>query len=204
MARTIRSIDPETPIIIEPDLSDVRELKFIDVPNLIYSVHAYCPIQYTHQIRKDSLVWHYPGYVQGIKYDREALRKDLMPVREFQLKYNVPIFVGEFSTSVWAPGGEKYLEDLIDIFEEFGWDWTYHAFREWAGWSLEHVGTKGFGIKYNPDNPRMKTVLEILKKNKNRNRRLGADSSPASFQRNTKPEENATSPKEKPLSQRRR
>ena len=204
VARTIRSIDPETPIIIEPDLSDVRELKFIDVPNLIYSVHAYCPIQYTHQIRKDSLVWHYPGYVQGIKYDREALRKDLMPVREFQLKYNVPIFVGEFSTSVWAPGGEKYLEDLIDIFEEFGWDWTYHAFREWAGWSLEHVGTKGFGIKYNPDNPRMKTVLEILKKNKNRNRRLGADSSPASFQRNTKPEENATSPKEKPLSQRRR
>ena len=168
VARTIRSIDPETPIIIEPDLADVRELHYIDVSNLIYSVHAYCPFEYTHQIRKDSLVWNYPGYVQGIKYDREALREDLMPTREFQLKHNVPIFVGEFSVSIWAPGGEKYLEDLIDIFEEFGWDWTYHAFREWAGWSLEHVGTEGLGGKYNPDNPRMKTVLEFLKKNKSR------------------------------------
>lgn len=169
VAHVIRGIDPDTPIIIEPDLSAVRELQYIDVPNLIYSVHAYCPIQYTHQIYKNSLIWNYPGYVQGVKYDRNALREDLMPIREFQLKYKVPIFVGEFSTSIWAPNGEKYLEDLIDIFEEFGWDWTYHAFREWSGWSLEHVGAKMHEVKYNPDNPRKKTVLEVLKKNK-RNR----------------------------------
>ncbi len=28
--------------------------------------------------------------------------------------------------------------DVIDIFEENGWDWTYHAFREWSGWSVEY------------------------------------------------------------------
>ena len=27
---------------------------------------------------------------------------------------------------------------MIDIFEENGWDWAYHAFREWDGWSVEH------------------------------------------------------------------
>ena len=27
---------------------------------------------------------------------------------------------------------------LIDVFEEHGWDWSYHAFREWNGWSVEH------------------------------------------------------------------
>ncbi len=26
----------------------------------------------------------------------------------------------------------------IDIFEAQGWDWSYHAFREWSGWSVEH------------------------------------------------------------------
>jgi hypothetical protein len=31
-----------------------------------------------------------------------------------------------------------YLSDLIDIFESHGWDWSYHAFREWSGWSLEY------------------------------------------------------------------
>ena len=27
---------------------------------------------------------------------------------------------------------------VIDLFEEQGWDWAYHAFREWDGWSVEH------------------------------------------------------------------
>jgi len=22
--------------------------------------------------------------------------------------------------------------------EEYEWDWAYHAFREWDGWSVEH------------------------------------------------------------------
>ncbi|MCK7482553.1 MAG: hypothetical protein M0C28_39625 [Candidatus Moduliflexus flocculans] len=32
----------------------------------------------------------------------------------------------------------RYLKDLIEIFEAHGWDWSYHAFREWNGWSVEH------------------------------------------------------------------
>ena len=35
------------------------------------------------------------------------------------------------------PGGQR-LKDLIDIFEAHGWDWSYHAFREWDGWSVEY------------------------------------------------------------------
>jgi len=30
------------------------------------------------------------------------------------------------------------VRDCINLFEEFGWDWSYHAFREWNGWSVEH------------------------------------------------------------------
>jgi hypothetical protein len=61
-------------------------------------------------------------------------------VREFQLAYGAHIYVGEFSAIRWAPdnGAYRYLRDCVEVFEEYGWDWSYHAFREWDGWSLEH------------------------------------------------------------------
>jgi hypothetical protein len=156
------------PIIIEPDLADVRTLHYIDAPNLIYSVHAYAPIEYTHQgvMSNHRLEWRYPGEIQGEKWDRDALRKDLQQIRDFQVKHKVPIFVGEFSAVAWAPGREQYLSDLIDIFEEFGWDWTYHAFREWAGWSLECTAGKPLEFKPSSQNPALQTVLDVLKKNR--------------------------------------
>ena len=45
-----------------------------------------------------------------------------------------------FSAIRWAPDHRafRYLRDVIDIFEQHGWDWSYHAFREWQGWSIEH------------------------------------------------------------------
>ena len=59
---------------------------------------------------------------------------------DFQRAYRVPIYIGEFSAIRWAPDDSafRYLRDVIDILESHGWDWTYHAFREWHGWSVEH------------------------------------------------------------------
>ena len=36
------------------------------------------------------------------------------------------------------PGAAAYLRDVIEVMEENQWDWAYHAFREWDGWSVEH------------------------------------------------------------------
>ena len=30
------------------------------------------------------------------------------------------------------------LPGIFPSFEANGWDWSYHAFREWSGWSVEH------------------------------------------------------------------
>ena len=53
---------------------------------------------------------------------------------------------------------------MISIFNEYGWHWTYHAFREWAGWSVEHEAD-GF-MKFRPaaDTPRKRALLEGLVK----------------------------------------
>ena len=75
-----------------------------------------------------------------VKKRQEAV---LAPVTAFQARYHVPIYVGEFSVVRWAPpgSGARWLQDVVDLFEARHWSWTYHAFREWHGWSLEHGGT---------------------------------------------------------------
>ena len=90
------------------------------------------------------------------------MKNVLAPVRAFQKKYGAKIYVGEFSAICWAPGAGVYLRDCIDIFEEYGWDWTYHAFREWAGWSVEHEGEEAESLRPSKDNPRRRALVDGL------------------------------------------
>jgi len=142
-AKAIRAIDPRTAIFIEAAQWDsaagFRDLDPVDVSNVVYQVHMYVPGEFTHQgVNNPRTGIAYPGEINGVTWDKERLRQELQPVREFQLAYNVHIYVGEFSAIRWAPGAVDYLRDCIDLFEEYGWDWTYHAYREWDGWSVEH------------------------------------------------------------------
>lgn len=149
-AKAIRKIDPTTAIAFEVDGWDSPEhftwLAPVDIPNVIYQVHMYWPGQFTHQgvyndwgVANGNPKVTYPGTLNGKPLDKAALRRVLQPVRNFQLQCNAHIYVGEFSAIRWAPGAAQYLSDCISIFEEYGWDWTYHAFREWSGWSVEHA-----------------------------------------------------------------
>ncbi len=145
-AEAIRAIDPTTPILLTVDQWAAPEafawMDPVDVPRVIYQVHMYWPHEYTHQgidrpwVTADDKPT-YPGTFNNRPFDRDALRRKLQPVRDFQLAHNVQIFVGEFSVPRWAPGAAAYLADNIALFEEYGWDWAYHAFRESPAWSLE-------------------------------------------------------------------
>lgn len=175
-AEAVRKIDPQSVIIIESNNWDSPEtfsyLPALEMDNVIYQVHMYMPGQYTHQgvyntfgeVGKEAGVA-YPGQIGQTYWDKNALRQALKHVRAFQLKHNARIFVGEFSAAAWAPNAQQYLQDNIDIFEEYHWDWTYHAFREWSGWSLEHAGPDKDHLQPSPDNPRKRAVLKALEKN---------------------------------------
>ncbi len=145
VAHRIRAIDPHHAIIVEPpswgnpDALDWFEP--LTVPGVVYSVHMYIPHRFTHQgIHGNPLGVIYPGEIDGRYYDRKVLEAVLEPVVRFQRDYNAHIYIGEFSAIRWAPGDSayQYLRDCIEIFEAHDWDWAYHAFREWHGWSVEH------------------------------------------------------------------
>ena len=162
-AEAVRAIDPDTPIIVESNLADgpsaFRYLSPLAMDNVIYQVHCYKPGNYTHQGvlgNPEGAVW--PDSAKG--WGRDFLRKALEPVRAFQLRHHARIYVGEFSAASWAPGAENYLRDAISLFEEYGWDWTYHAFREAAVWDVEKE--RGASGKMVPaaDTPRKRALLE--------------------------------------------
>jgi len=144
-ARRVRQIDPDHAIIIEPgpwgSPAGLDWFEPIDVPGVVYSVHMYQPHRFTHQgVHGSAMGAVYPGEIEGQMWDKQRLRKTLEPARRYQQDYHVQIYIGEFSAIRWAPGDSacQYLSDCIDLFEEYGWDWAYHAFREWDGWSVEH------------------------------------------------------------------
>ncbi len=110
-------------------------------------------------------VKNYLGYPDGSMNKETAIRAYLEPVREFQRKTGARIYVGEFSCVRWAPGAADYIRDSIDFFEECGWDWTYHAFREWNGWSVEHSDDPAVMTPV-PETRRKTVLLEAFRKNR--------------------------------------
>lgn len=175
-AEAIREIDPDATIVVESNLSDnaeaYRYLSPLAMDNVVYQLHLYKPYEYTHQgvwgnpTEKNGRPLSWPDHARG--WTADHLRRVLAPVRAFQKKHKCRVYVGEFSAASWAPGAENYLRDCIAVFEEYGWNWTYHAFREWGAWSVEHEAVvPGRAGKANfipsADNPRKRALLDGLR-----------------------------------------
>lgn len=185
--QTIREIDKDTWIIFEPGpgslFTGFRDLEPLPDPRIIYSAHFYEPQDFTHQgvfniagtdldkaKEKTGIV--YPGTVNNRQWDKDRLEQILRYADDFQKRWKVPIYVGEFSVIRWAPreSALQWLNDALSLFEERGWSWTYHAFREWHGWSLEHDET--FWMEGMPkpvhaagDTERAKLIKNVLQRN---------------------------------------
>lgn len=174
-AKAVRRIDTKKAIIVEPgrwaDPSELAGFQPLDVPGIVYSVHMYKPGPFTHQgagNAKDK-VYRYPGAeVWGMKLDKAALETFLKPAIDFQQKYGVHMFIGEFGAVRWAPdhSAYRYIKDLIDIFEAHNWDWTYYAFRgQWNGYSVEHSEDRNDNTPAAAPTDRLKLLLEWFSRN---------------------------------------
>ena len=171
-AKAIREVDPVTPIIMESNGADspttYGHMRAVDLPNVIYQAHMYIPGDFTHQGVKGRDQWkpcRYPDPNKG--WNKSYLRRQLQQVRDFQLRHDARIYIGEFSAIAWAEGADQYLRDCISVFEEYGWDWTYHAFREWSGWSVEHsCSAPGEAFVPSGENLRLRALKDGFRLNK--------------------------------------
>lgn len=143
--RAIRRIDPGMPIVFENHQwaipNTMTNLQPLPFRNIIYSIHFYYPYEIAFQgLNGSPNGIPYPGPAGGVEWNRDRLEQELKPVIDFQKQNNCLIYIGEFSCIRWAPGETRanLLRDMISIFEAHNWPWTYHAFREWSGWSVEH------------------------------------------------------------------
>jgi len=142
-ARAIREIDPGRTLVYEPapwaKASAFKALEPLPLENVIYSFHFYLPMDFTHQgVHGRPMGPEYPGVIGKKDWNKQTMRAAVAAVVDFQRKRKVPIYVGEFSAARWARGGNLWLRDALDLWEELGWSWAYHAFREADVWSPEH------------------------------------------------------------------
>lgn len=154
IVRAVRVVDQKSWMVYECGPGGMEwgfnGLKPLPDTRIVYSTHFYSPHEFTHQgvhniqgtdlaeVMKELNI-RYPSEVNGLLWNRRQIQNNLQLVADFQQKYQVPILIGEFSVIRWAPkdDGERYLSDLIDIYESHGWSWIYHSFREFNGWSFE-------------------------------------------------------------------
>ena len=183
LINVIRKIDSRHEIVIEPGPGGIcwgfRTFPLLKGENLIYSAHNYQPHAYTHQgisslantdlaraYLKTNQPW--PGEysdVGGGLWNAKRLEEELAPVINFQKKHHVRIYIGEFGVIRWAPNADRYLHDNLELFEKYGWDWTYHAFREYNGWSFEYEPTFGKEVKAVQETNTAKVIKKFLAHN---------------------------------------
>ena len=161
-AEAVREIDPDVTIIIESNGCDSHDayayLSPLAMDNVIYEVHMYSPGTFTHQgVNSNPVGYVYPDESRG--WNKAYLENCFRYVTAFERKHRAKIYIGEFSAIAWGEGAENWLSDWIDIMTANRWDWSYHAFREWQGWSVEHTASAVGVYQPSNDNPRKRVLL---------------------------------------------
>lgn len=146
-AKAVNAIDPARSMIVQTEewwgARAFTKMRPIDARNIVYALHFYSPFPVSHQGISEwyakETSWKanaYPGTYDGVRWDKNTLRRELQPVLDFQKACNCQIIVSEFSCVRWALGDSrrKLIKDMTDLYEEFGWDWLYHGYPEYTGW----------------------------------------------------------------------
>ena len=178
----IRKISPNRIIIIEPDKWSSAEFMQTLEPiyningsldeNIWYSFHIYEPYPFTHDT--ENIKGKYPGTISSKweeprHWDKEVLRGFFERVEMWRKTNNIPkgqIICSEFNTTRWADGAAYWLSDIVNLIEEYGYNWTYYMFREddWDFMDCELGVKKSNKIRKN-DSILMNILYEKFKHN---------------------------------------
>jgi hypothetical protein len=165
ISRAIREVDNDTPILIGGlGWSAVTWLPCVKPTGdnrTIYTVHQYAPQeQYTHQVANDSgiLPNEYPGKFdtnddgEVEDFNEAWLRNLLGTVKQFKDRYHVPMAVTEYGVIRWEPGAEKFLDDEMALFEEYGLNYAIWSWQPVSREYSEIQNKMNYTLGADPDN----------------------------------------------------
>ncbi len=154
----IREVDPYTPILVNAEgFSAIGWLPYlipVDQPRVVYIAHQYNPYeQYTAQ--EPWLENAYPGFYDidydraSDDFDRDWLDDLLSTLDEYSTDHGVPVGVDEFGVVRYAPGNDRYMNDIMGLFEQRGinyslWEWS-------TSWKMFVEEVNHFNFRYGPD-----------------------------------------------------
>ena len=151
----VRSVNPSIWLMVESEYwgqaGTFNTMPVLADPYVIYSFHMYSPPSYTSQ-GINSFVGYAPTYpgtnsIWGpadtnsiyTYWDKSALSNAMINEINFSLAHpDKRILVGEFGVLRWAPGADKWLNDCIELFEQYGWDWCNHSPSGWNGFNVTY------------------------------------------------------------------
>jgi aryl-phospho-beta-D-glucosidase BglC (GH1 family) len=189
LCREIRMHAPSSTIITGSNLwnwpSTFSELTPFDDDNVIYSVHFYEPLLFTHQNApwllepESKAVRDYPSdYGPGFtrkyglvmsagKWDRARFAKEFGQVNEFRQKYNAAIICNEFGvyTPVELQAQLRWYDDLLSVLKEMGIGFSYWNYKN-LDFGIISIGEKLHESLPQYNNPERinHPVLDVLRK----------------------------------------
>ena len=151
----VRSVNSSIWLLVESEYQaqagNFNTLPVLADPYVIYSFHMYAPGSYVGQ-GLGAFTNYFPTYpgtnsmwgpadTNSIYtyWDKEALRNAMITEINFSKAHpDKRILVGEFGVFRWASGADKWLNDCIELFEEYGWDWCNHSPSGWNGFNVTY------------------------------------------------------------------
>ncbi|WP_310391845.1 glycoside hydrolase family 5 protein [Hymenobacter sp.] len=134
--------------------------------NIVLSPHMYTPTGFTHQGVTKPISGPYPGTFNNTYWNKATLDSRLKVLVDYRAAHpDVPIYIGEFSASRYCgPSGDQYVADLIDLFEKYGFSWSYHSYRQAADWDAELSNTDLSNNVRSSTTPRVQLLTTYFKK----------------------------------------
>ena len=128
--KMIRNVDKNVKIFIEGHnwSQDIDFLVPLLDKNIVVSIHTYQPLNFVFNFRRG---YFYPGNIDNEEWNIDKIREHLRKYKDFSDRNNTEIFVGEFGINFRnnAYGEVDYLDDLLTVFDEYGFHWTYWTYK---------------------------------------------------------------------------
>lgn len=154
LADAIRAQAPKSTLVVGANLwnsaAEFATLEPLEDPNILYSVHFYNPVLFTHQHTpwtpwpEYQISRPYPGTYElpldsesklprdAGRWDKARLAAQLEPVFRFRETYGVQVACNEFGVYMGGPATEHrlaWMRDILDLFAENQVGWTYWNYK---------------------------------------------------------------------------